>query len=134
MHHDGGAVGAAVPERVLERRLEILKELGCNAIRTAHNPPAPELLDFCDRMGFLVIDEAFDKWEGLPEQAWWMKSKSFAGDWEQDLRAMLERDANHPSVVLYSVGNETGEPGSQHVNATLERLVESCTARSRAAR
>ncbi len=124
LHHDAGALGAAVPERVLERRLEILKEFGCNAIRTAHNPPAPELLELCDRMGFLVVDEAFDKWEGLPEEAWWMKTKSFALDWEQDLRAMLERDANHPSVVLYSVGNETGQPGSEPVNATLQRLVE----------
>jgi len=123
LHHDGGAVGAAVPERVLERRLELLKEFGCNAIRTAHNPPAPELLDLCDRMGFLVIDEAFDKWEGQPDEAWWMKSKSFASDWEDDLRAMLERDANHPSIVLYSVGNETGEPGSEAVNRTIERLV-----------
>jgi beta-galactosidase len=124
LHHDGGAVGAAVPERVLERRLEILKEFGCNAIRTAHNPPAPELLELCDRMGFLVIDEAFDKWHGLPEEAWWMKSQCFGGDWERDLRAMLERDANHPSIVLYSVGNETGEPGSEPVNATLRRLVD----------
>lgn len=124
LHHDGGAVGAAVPERVLERRLQILQEFGCNAIRTAHNPPAPELLDLCDRLGFLVIDEAFDKWEGLPEEAWWMKSKCFADDWQKDLRAMLERDANHPSIVLYSVGNETGEPGSEAVNATIERLVE----------
>jgi beta-galactosidase len=123
IHHDGGSVGAAVPERVLERRLQILKEFGCNAIRTAHNPPAPELLDFCDRMGFLVIDEAFDKWAGLPEEAWWMKSKSFARDWERDLRALLERDANHPSIVLWSVGNETGEPGSDAVDATIERLV-----------
>jgi beta-galactosidase len=124
LHHDGGAVGAAVPERVLERRLEILREFGCNAIRTAHNPPAPDLLDLCDRMGFLVIDEAFDKWQGLPEEAWWMKSTSFAAEWEQDLRAMLERDANHPSIVLYSVGNETGEPGSAAVDETIERLVE----------
>jgi len=123
LHHDGGAVGAAVPDRVLERRLEILREFGCNAIRTAHHPPAPELLDLCDRMGLLVIDEAFDKWEGLPEEAWWMKSKSFARDWEVDLHSMLERDANHPSIVLWSVGNEVGEPGSEAVNQTIERLV-----------
>ncbi|MCJ7778077.1 MAG: hypothetical protein MUP16_07180, partial [Sedimentisphaerales bacterium] len=63
LHHDGGCVGAAVPERVWERRLEILKEMGCNAIRTAHNPPAPEFLDLCDRVGFLVMDEAFDEWK-----------------------------------------------------------------------
>ncbi len=124
LHHDAGALGAAVPERVLERRLEILKDFGCNAIRTAHNPPAPELLDLCDRMGFVVVDEAFDKWDGLPDEAWWMKTKCFAKDWEQELRSMLERDANHPSIVLYSVGNETGQPGNEVLNATLQRLVE----------
>jgi len=75
-------------------------------------------------MGFLVIDEAFDKWQGLPEEAWWMKSTSFAEHWQQDLRAMLERDANHPSIVLWSVGNETGEPGTEAVDRTIERLVE----------
>lgn len=124
LHHDAGAVGAAVPDRVLARRLALLKEIGCNAIRTAHNPPAPELLDLCDDMGFVVVDEAFDKWRGRPEEAWWMKSESFDAHWREDLRFMLRRDRNHPSVVLWSVGNETGEPGSEELDATLGELVE----------
>lgn len=125
LHHDAGAVGAAVPDRVLERRLEILKSIGCNAIRCSHNPPAPELLDFCDRMGFVVIDEAFDKWAGQEDpRQWWMKSPSFPEWWQQDLRSMLERDRNHPCVVLWSVGNETGEPGTGEVNPTLKTLVD----------
>jgi beta-galactosidase len=117
LHHDAGCLGAAVPDAALERRLRILKSIGCNAIRTSHNPPAPELLDLADRTGFLVIDEAFDKWGGHtnPEFAEW---------WERDLRAMLERDRNHPSIVLWSVGNETGRPGSGEVNDTLRKLVE----------
>ncbi len=123
LHHDAGCVGAAVPDRVLERRLEILKSVGCNAIRTSHNPPAPELLEMCDRMGFLVIDEAFDKWDGEFSPHWWMKQSNFAKNWETDLRAMLDRDINHPSVVLWSVGNETGQPGTDEVDPTLRRLV-----------
>lgn len=124
LHHDGGCVGAAVPERVLERRLQILKGVGCNAIRTSHNPPAPELLDLCDRMGFLVIEEAFDKWEGDFSPHWWMKQARFAENWETDLRAMLDRDVNHPCVVLWSVGNENGMPGTDEVDPTLKRLAE----------
>jgi beta-galactosidase len=125
LHHDAGCVGAAVPDGVLERRLKILKELGCNAIRCSHNPPAPELLDLCDRMGFLVIDEAFDKWEGKfsKPKEWWWRQRDFARNWEQDLRAMLERDRNHPCVVMWSVGNETGQPGTSQVDPTLRRLV-----------
>ena len=69
LHHDCGCLGAAVPNRALERRLELLKEMGCNAIRTSHNPPAPELLDMCDRMGFMVMDEAFDEW-ARPKHKW----------------------------------------------------------------
>jgi len=114
IHHDAGCLGAAVPDRALERRLEVLKSLGCNAIRTSHNPPAPELLDMCDMMGFLVIDEAFDKWSGA----------SFAKWWKDDLRAMLRRDRNHPCVILWSVGNEVGNQGSPEANRTLEMLVE----------
>lgn len=124
LHHDGGSVGAAVPDRVLQRRLEILKSVGCNAIRTSHNPPAPELLDLCDRMGFLVIDEAFDKWEGDFSPHWWMKQAGFAKNWETDLRAMLDRDVNHPCIILWSVGNETGLPGTDEVDPTLKRLAD----------
>ncbi len=104
VHHDGGAVGAAVPERVWERRLEILKEGGCNAIRTAHNAPAPEFLDLCDKMGLLVMDEAFDIWN--------IQKTDFDyhlqfDEWHlRDLEAMVARDRNHPSIVMWSIGNE----------------------------
>ena len=104
VHHDGGAVGAAVPERVWERRIEILKEGGCNAIRTSHNAPAPEFLDLCDRLGMLVMDEAFDQWEsGKNEFDYHVE---FAEWHTRDLTAMVARDRNHPSVVMWSVGNE----------------------------
>jgi len=113
-HSDLGALGAALNNRVLERRLEILKAMGCNAIRTAHNPPSEELLDMCDRMGFMVMDEAFDEWvESWP----WTNRKQdgkakygyhlYFDEWaEKDLVEMIRRDRNHPSVILWSVGNE----------------------------
>lgn len=126
LHHDGGCVGAAVPEAVVARRLAVLKELGCNAIRCSHNPPAPEVLDLCDRMGFLVIDEAFDKWEGNADRdanQWYMRQRGFSEWWPQELESMLARDRNHPSIVLWSVGNEVGEPGTDEVNPLLAKLV-----------
>ena len=103
-HHDLGALGAALNLRALERQLEILREFGVNAIRTSHNPPAPELLDLCDRMGFVVMDEAFDCWAAG-------KNKNdyhvLYSEWhEQDLRALVRRDRNHPCVILWSSGNE----------------------------
>ena len=106
-HHDLGALGTAVNTRALERQLEILKGMGVNAIRTSHNPPAPELLDLCDRMGFLVMDEAFDMWRKK-------KTKyDYASDFEEwhvrDLTDQIKRDRNHPSVIIWSVGNEVGE-------------------------
>jgi len=103
LHQDAGSLGVAVPDRSYERRLEILKEYGCNAIRCAHNQPSPEFLDMCDRMGFVVIDEAFDKWKsGYYE-------KYFDEWWQRDLSNMLLRDRNHPSIVLWSIGNEVQE-------------------------
>ena len=110
-HHDLGALGAAFNSRAAQRQLEILHDMGCNAIRTSHNPPAPELLDLADGMGFLVLDEIFDSWEQK-------KTKSdfyhIFPDWhEPDLRSMIRRDRNHPSVVIWSVGNEVGEQGTQ---------------------
>ena len=99
IHHDLGCLGAAFNERAMERRLELLKKMGCNAIRMAHNPPAEEVLDLCDRMGFYVINEAFDKW-GPSRYA------TFEKDWPADLEAVIRRDRNHPCVVLWSVGNE----------------------------
>ena len=104
VHHDGGAVGAAVPARVWERRLEIFKSGGCNAIRTAHNPPDPTFLDACDRVGMLVMDEAFDQWVA-PKNPY--DYNLYFNEWhERDLTAMVKRDRNHPSVVMWSIGNE----------------------------
>ncbi len=106
-HHDLGALGAAVNTRAMERQLEILKDMGCNAIRMAHNPPAPELLDLCDQLGFLVIDEAFDEWKRTKAQ------KGYHLYWDEwhlkDLQDMVLRDRNHPSIIAWSIGNEIPE-------------------------
>ncbi len=107
LHSEGASVGAAVPERVWERRFETLREMGCNAIRTSHNPPAPEFLDLCDRMGFLVMDEAFDEWmAGKGQVRGNGYSLNFAEWHERDVTDFVHRDRNHPSVVLWSCGNE----------------------------
>jgi beta-galactosidase len=124
LHHDLGALGAAVNVRALERRLEILQAMGCNAIRTSHNPPAPELLELCDRMGFLVMDEAFDCWRlGKTSGDY---SRIF-DDWhEKDLRALVRRDRNHPCVVQWSIGNEVreqSEPDGWKLAARLAAIV-----------
>ncbi len=109
LHHDAGALGAAWYDDAWVRRLEMLKKMGCNAIRCSHNPPAPELRDLCDRMGFLVMDELTDTW------TWPKKDNGYAtlfNDWaEKDLVALIHRDRNHPSVILWSIGNECGEQG-----------------------
>jgi beta-galactosidase len=106
LHHDGGALGSAVPLRVWERRLELLKEAGVNAIRTAHNPVAPEFLDLCDRKGFLVMDETFDTWTASKPNGEKGYNLYFKEWWEKDTRDMVLRDRNHPSIIIYSVGNE----------------------------
>ena len=107
LHHDLGALGAAFNKRAAERQLEILREMGCNAIRTAHNPPAPEWLELTDQMGFLVVDEIFDVWQRKKTP---LDFHLIFSDWhEQDLRAWIRRDRNHPSVVIWSFGNEVGE-------------------------
>ncbi|MBN1569631.1 MAG: DUF4982 domain-containing protein [Acidobacteria bacterium] len=104
LHHDGGAFGAAVPMRVWESRLEQLRTLGVNAIRTAHNPPAPEFLELCDRMGFLVMEELFDCWTIAKTP---FDYHLYFNDWSHaDVRDTVLRDRNHPSVILYSAGNE----------------------------
>ncbi len=116
LHHDAGCLGAAVPDKVLERRLRLMKELGANAIRTSHNPPAPELLEICDRLGLLVDDEAFDEFTP-PKNKWttgWnngMPSRfGYGEDFIQwavvDIRDMIRRDRNHPSIIMWSIGNE----------------------------
>ena len=107
MHHDLGALGAAVNRAAINRQLKILKEMGCNAIRTAHNPPAPEFLDACDSMGFLVMDEAFDMWRKKKNK---YDYYSDFPEWHQrDLEDQIIRDRNHPSIILWSIGNEIRE-------------------------
>ena len=122
LHHDAGCLGAVVHERVWQRRLEILKAMGCNAIRTSHNPPAPEFLDLCDRMGFLVMDEAFDEWTiGKTEYGY----HNYFEQWsERDLVDFIHRDRNHPSVVMWSVGNEVREQPRQGGHEVLRKLAE----------
>jgi beta-galactosidase len=106
-HHDLGALGTALNVRALERQLEILREMGVNAIRTSHNPPAPELLDLADRMGFVVVAEAFDAWQARKKPN---DYNLLFKEWhEKDLRAMIRRDRNHPSVIAWSIGNEIPE-------------------------
>lgn len=125
LHHDGGAVGAAVPLDVWKRRLTILRELGVNAIRTAHNPTAPEFLDLCDRMGFLVMDEFFDCWtKGKNKHDYHL----YFEEWSKtDLRDGILRDRNHPSVILYSVGNEIHDtPKPDIAKPILRGLVDVC--------
>jgi len=118
-HHDLGALGAAFNTRAAERQLEILREMGCNAIRISHNPPAPEFLELTDRMGFLVMDEAFDVWERKKTP---LDFHLIFPDWhEQDLRAMIRRDRNNPSVIMWSYGNEVGEQYTGEEGAALAK-------------
>lgn len=106
-HHDLGSLGAAFNYRAAERQLEILREMGCNAIRMSHNPPAPELIELTDRMGFLVIDEVFDSWERKKTAH---DFHLIFNEWsEPDTRAFIRRDRNCPSVIIWSFGNEVGE-------------------------
>ena len=125
LHHDAGCVGAAVPERVWERRLEILREMGCNAIRTSHNPYAAEFMDLCDRMGFLVMNEAFDEWKVGKGQIGPYGYANYFDEWYQrDVKDFVHRDRNHPSVVLWSAGNEIGDQSRSEGAETLRKLLE----------
>lgn len=107
MHHDNGLLGSAAFDRAEERRVEIMKANGYNAIRTSHNPPSKEFLDACDRQGMLVIDEAFDMWEHPKNPSDY--SNFFKKNWKSDLESMILRDRNHPSVIFWSIGNEIYE-------------------------
>ena len=106
LHHDGGAVGAAVPLGVWEERFRLLKQVGVNGIRTSHNPVAPEFLDLCDRMGFVVMDETFDTWTAAKHNGEKGYNLNFKDWWQKDTKDLVVRDRNHPSVVIYSIGNE----------------------------
>ena len=121
LHHDLGPLGTAVHPRGIERQLELLKEMGCNSIRTSHNPPAPELPELCDRMGFVVIDEAFDCWQAC-------KTKNDYGrhfnDWhETDIASLVRRDRNHPCVIAWSSGNEIHEQGGTNDGHALSQML-----------
>jgi beta-galactosidase len=117
LHHDCGITGSAFYGAAWRRRLLALKSIGCNAIRTSHNPPAEELLDLCDELGFYVIDECFDKWKSGYYGA------RFDDDWQRDLGDFLLRDRNHPSVFMWSVGNEVENQGSGDMRKILKTLV-----------
>ncbi len=121
-HHDLGALGAAFNVRAAERQLEMLAEMGCNAIRMAHNPPAPELLELTDRMGFLVVDEIYDNWETKKTP---LDFHLIFPDWQEaDLRSFLRRDRNHPSVIAWSYGNEVGEQYTEEAGAALSEKLK----------
>ena len=140
LHHDAGALGAAVPIKVWKIRLMLLKEVGCNAIRCSHNPPAPEFLDLCDRIGFLLMDEAFDEWTGGKKK--WVighnvgepGTDGYHSDFEKwadiDIRDMVLRDRNHPCVIMWSIGNEIDynndpfPPNSPELPPIAERLIK----------
>jgi len=124
LHHDAGCLGAAVPEQAWIRRLQLLKDMGCNAIRTSHNPPAPEFLDLCDKMGFLVMDEIFDEWILKKGQVDFSYHLYFEEWWKSDLLSMIRRDRNHPSIVIWSAGNEVIEQVSETGSEVLQKLVE----------
>lgn len=130
LHHDAGVLGAVVPRDVWERRLQHLKSIGVNAIRMSHNPQAPVLYDICDEMGFLVMDEAFDEWE-FPKRKWlegWNRGKpgydgssDFFEEWmERDVADMVRRDRNHPSVIMWSIGNEVDYPNDPYSHPVLD--------------
>jgi beta-galactosidase len=116
VHHDNGPLGSRAYDRAEERRVEILKASGYNAIRCAHNPPSPAFLDACDRLGMLVMNEAFDMWEDAKYNAY-DYSLYFDKSWKKDIESMVYRDRNHPSVILWSIGNEI--PNSKTLEVTL---------------
>jgi len=120
LHHDLGPLGTAVNRRAVERQLEIMKNMGVNGIRTSHNPPTPELLDLCDQMGFIVMDESFDMWNNTKTEF------DYANDWDKwhkkDLEDFIKRDRNHPSIFIWSVGNEIQEQWNEQGVETTKML------------
>lgn len=124
LHHDAGCLGAAVPDQAWVRRLQLLKDMGCNAIRLSHNPPSPEFLDLCDKMGFLVMDEIFDEWVEKKGQVGFSYHIFFEEWWKSDLVSMIYRDRNHPSIVIWSAGNEVPDQVKENGSETMRKLVE----------
>ena len=121
-HSDLGALGMAVNRRATERQLQILKGAGVNALRTSHNPPSPEILEYCDRLGIVVMDEAFDMWrrQKVPNDY-----HKYFDEWsERDVRDMVRRDRNHPSIIMYSIGNEIPEQNFPDGGAIARRLTD----------
>lgn len=132
VHHDAGCLGAAVYAPVWRRRLLKLKKMGCNAIRMSHNPHMPQLYELCDELGFFVIDEAFDEWEG-PKNKWWQGHNVYPPrhqgyyldfpQWhEQDLSDLIRRDRNHPSIILWSIGNEIDYPNDPYCHPSFSTM------------
>ncbi|MCE5342333.1 MAG: DUF4982 domain-containing protein [Eubacteriales bacterium] len=133
LHHDAGVLGAAVPETVWAERFAKLKAAGCNAVRFSHNPADSMVLDLCDRMGLMVIEEAFDEWEGCKNK-WWQghnvyppKHYGYADDFpqwhRQDLAELVQHDRNHPCVILWSIGNEIDYPNDPYVHPSFEHMI-----------
>lgn len=130
VHHDGGVLGSAVPRDVWKRRIQTLKSIGCNAIRTSHNPQAPDLYELCDELGMLVLDEAYDEWE-FPKRKWlegwnvgtpgFQGAYDFFETWgEKDLADLVRRDRNHPAVFAWSIGNEVDYPNDPYSHPVLD--------------
>jgi beta-galactosidase len=122
MHHDNGLLGSAAFDRAEERRVEIMKTNGYNAIRTSHNPPSRQFLDACDRLGMLVIDEAFDMWEHPKNPQDY--SNYFKANWKSDIQSMIMRDRNHPCVIAWSIGNEVYERADTSGQRIAKQLVK----------
>jgi beta-galactosidase len=124
MHHDLGALGAAINVSAIRRQLTVLQEMGCNAIRTSHNPPAPELLQLCNEMGFMVIDEAFDEWKNPKCENGY---NTLWDKWaEKDMVSFIHRDRNNPSVIMWSIGNEIREQSIKGGDVICKFLVDIC--------
>ncbi|HMT74598.1 MAG TPA: glycoside hydrolase family 2 TIM barrel-domain containing protein [Chitinophagaceae bacterium] len=125
LHHDLGALGAAFNKEAARRQLKILKEMGCNAIRFSHNPPASPMLDLCDEMGFLVVDEAFDIWKKKKNK---YDYHQYFDEWAvKDVQDMVYRDRNHPSIIMWSIGNEQREQFDSSGTVLVKKLVEAIT-------
>ena len=119
-HHDGGPIGAAFPDKLLESRLLLLKDMGCNAVRTSHNPRTPSFYDLCDRLGIMVMDEIFDGWQRKASADY--GARFFKEWWQCDVADWVRRDRNHPSVVIWSIGNETGKSDSHGITPLIHKL------------